>query len=70
VKTNSHPQTLGAVAARYGVAVWQVRRLFERGLLPPAERIGAYRIVAEADLPKVEAALREAGYLEAEAVNA
>jgi hypothetical protein len=58
--------TLGAVAtryARYGVQPWQVRRLFERGLLPPAPRVGAYRVVAVVDLPLVEEALREAGYL-------
>jgi DNA-binding transcriptional MerR regulator len=59
-----HPYlTVGDVAARCGVTAWQIRRLFERGLLPPAARLGPYRIIAEADLPKVEAALREAGYL-------
>jgi hypothetical protein len=42
----------GAVARRYGVGPWQVRRLFERGLLPPAPRIGAYRVIAGADLPR------------------
>jgi DNA-binding transcriptional MerR regulator len=55
--------TIGAIGQRYGVPAWQVRRLFERGLLPPAARVGAYRIVAAEDLPKVEAALQAAGYL-------
>jgi DNA-binding transcriptional MerR regulator len=55
--------TVGAVAERFGVPPWQVRRLFERGLLPPAARAGAYRVIAAADLPKVEQALRDAGYL-------
>jgi DNA-binding transcriptional MerR regulator len=55
--------TLGAVAKHFGVAVWQVRRLFERGLLPEPGRAGAYRLVAPADLPRVEEALRAAGYL-------
>jgi hypothetical protein len=55
--------TLGSVARRYQVEVWQVRRLYERGILPPAERIGQYRVIAHDDLPKVEQALREAGYL-------
>jgi DNA-binding transcriptional MerR regulator len=55
--------TIGAVAERLGVPPWQVRRLFERGFLPPAARVGAYRVIAPADLPKVERALREAGYL-------
>jgi hypothetical protein len=55
--------TVGAVAVRYGVQAWQIRRLFERGLLPPAPRVGPYRVIAVADLPKVEKALRDARYL-------
>jgi DNA-binding transcriptional MerR regulator len=57
------PLTLGAVARRCGCLTWQVRRLFERGLLPPAQRVGAYRVIAPSDLPLVEQALRSAGYL-------
>jgi len=57
------PLTLGAVGRRFGVQTWMVRRLFERNLLPPAQRVGAYRVVAVADLPLVEKALRDAGYL-------
>jgi DNA-binding transcriptional MerR regulator len=58
--------TIGNIAARFGVPAWQVRRLFERGLLPPAARVGAYRVIAESDLPRVEEALRKAGYLRVE----
>ena len=59
-----HPYlTIGEVATRVGCQNWQVRRLFERGLLPPAHRVGAYRVIAVVDLPAVEAALRDAGYL-------
>jgi hypothetical protein len=57
--------TLGAVAKRYGLSVWKVRRIFERGLLPEPARVGAYRVVAVDEVPRVEAALREAGYLPA-----
>ena len=57
------PLTIGAVARRCGCLAWQVRRLFERGLLPPAARVGAYRVIAATDLPQVEEALRAAGYL-------
>jgi DNA-binding transcriptional MerR regulator len=57
------PLTIGAVADQFGVAAWQVRRLFERGILPPADRVGAYRVINPADLPKIGAALRQAGYL-------
>ena len=55
--------TIGAVARRLGCQPWQVRRLFERGKLPQAPRVGAYRIIAVADLPQVEEALHQAGYL-------
>jgi DNA-binding transcriptional MerR regulator len=55
--------TIGAVGRRLNCAAWQVRRLFERGLLPPAPRVGPYRVVAASDLPAVEQALRAAGYL-------
>jgi hypothetical protein len=51
------------VARHYGVEPWQVRRLFERGLLPEAHRVGAYRVIAVDDLPQVEAVLKAAGYL-------
>ena len=55
--SNNPYLTIGAVAAHYGTPAWKTRRLFERKLLPPAARIGAYRVVAITDLPKVEAAL-------------
>jgi hypothetical protein len=55
--------TIGTIARRLGCKAWHVRRLFERNLLPPAARVGPYRVVAEADLPAIEQALRDAGYL-------
>ena len=55
--------TLGEIAREHGATVWQVRRLFERGILPPAERIGLYRVVRADDLPRVVDALRVAGYI-------
>lgn len=58
--------TLGEIARETGATQWQVRRLFERGLLPPAERIGLYRVVRAEDLPAIRTALIQAGYLEAE----
>lgn len=58
--------SLGMAARHLGCHVWQIRRLFERDLLPPAPRIGPYRVIAAADLPRVEAALRQAGYLSAQ----
>lgn len=58
-------RTLGEVAEHFRLPTWKIRRLFERGILPPAERIGLYRVVAAKDLPKIEAALHKAGYLPA-----
>lgn len=55
--------TIGRVAEHFGCQKWQVRRLFERDLLPQAPRIGAYRVIAVSDLPCVEKTLRQAGYL-------
>lgn len=60
------PLTIGDIAERYGVSAWKVRRIFERGLLPEPGRVGAYRVISADDLPKIEAALRQAGYLPAE----
>jgi DNA-binding transcriptional MerR regulator len=61
--TQEAPLTLGAVAKHFACHTWQIRRLFERNLLPPAARVGAYRVIAPADLPLVEKVLRAAGYL-------
>ena len=57
------PWPLGTVGKHFGVSQRQVRRLFERGLLPEPARVGAYRVIDPDDLPKVEAALIKAGYL-------
>jgi DNA-binding transcriptional MerR regulator len=64
------PLTIGAVAERLGVQPWQVRRLYERGLLPPAARVGAYRVVAPSELPVIRRALVAAGYLPKEVAHA
>lgn len=55
--------TLGDLARKLRCPVWAVRRVFTRGLLPEPTRLGPYRVVAAADVPAVEAALRSAGYL-------
>ena len=57
------PFTIGGAASRLGVAPWQIRRLYERGILPPAARVGAYRVIDPDDLPKIETALCDAGYV-------
>jgi len=54
---------LGDVAARLGCREWQLRRLFERGLVPEPARAGRGRVFTEADLPALRSALVNAGYL-------
>jgi hypothetical protein len=62
--------TVIAVATHFGVQPWQVRRLYERGFLPPAPRAGLYRLILSKDLPKVQEALQRAGYLKDEVGHA
>jgi hypothetical protein len=61
--THSRDLILGEVAAHYGLPTWKIQRLFERRLLPAPRRVGRFRVVSESDLPAVEVALRQAGYL-------
>jgi hypothetical protein len=55
--------TLGEVATHFGCQLWQVRRLYERGILPPAPRVGTIRVVQVSDLPVIGEALEQAGYI-------
>jgi hypothetical protein len=55
--------TVTEAGARLGVPGWVVRRLFERKLLPEPQRAGERRIIIEEDLPVLEKALRQHGYL-------
>jgi hypothetical protein len=55
--------TTGEVADALGAEPWMIRRLFERGLLPPAARIGTNRAIESTDLPRIKQLLIEAGYL-------
>jgi DNA-binding transcriptional MerR regulator len=55
--------TTGDLCKRFGVMPWQVLQLMRRGFLPEPPRVGIYRYWTEADLPRVEQALRAAGYL-------
>jgi DNA-binding transcriptional MerR regulator len=58
--------TLGAVAKHFGCRPWQVRRLFESGILSEPQRLGAYRVFYPEQLPAIELALRQRGYLPAQ----
>jgi DNA-binding transcriptional MerR regulator len=61
---NGVPLAIGEVAKRLGVSLWQVRRLYQRGLLPPAPRVGHMRVVSEDKLPVIREALERGGYLQ------
>lgn len=55
--------SLGDLSRRFGLPVWKIRRLFERKILPEPERVGRLRTFGPGDVPKIEKALKEAGYL-------
>ena len=55
--------SVGDAGERIGVTAWQVSRLYERGFMTPAPRIGGRRIIPVADLPRLKEAARKAGYL-------
>jgi DNA-binding transcriptional MerR regulator len=61
--------SIGQIAEELGCEAWQVRRLFQRGLLPPAARVGPFRVATRDELPVIEKALRKAGYLPGKAVR-
>jgi hypothetical protein len=51
----------------YPLKAWQVRRVFESGLIAePETRLGSYRMIRPSDIPRLEDALRRAGYLPTE----
>jgi DNA-binding transcriptional MerR regulator len=55
--------TLVDVCRLLGAHPWQLRKLYDRKLLPLPRRAGRYRVYSVDDLPLLEKALRKAGYL-------
>lgn len=55
--------SVGQVAEKLGINSVQVGRLYERGFLPAAPRVGMRRIIPVEDLPKLKEAAKQAGYL-------
>jgi DNA-binding transcriptional MerR regulator len=53
--------SLGDVARRLGAPAWALRRLFEKSLLPPAVRVGKWRVFRESDVPVIARALAASG---------
>jgi len=44
-------------------AKWQVRRLYELGILPEPPKFGNKRMIAREDIPRIVAAMRDRGWL-------
>ena len=53
----------GQAAKKVGIRSWEVSRLYERGMMPPAARAGNRRIIPIEDLPALREAAKQAGYL-------
>lgn len=56
-------RTTREVAELCGVAEWQVRRLFELGILPDPPRFAGKRAIPPDMLPTILDALRARGYI-------
>ena len=56
--------TVPEVARHFGCPAWAVRNLYTRKILPEPPRAGLVRLIDRMDLPKVEEALLNAGYLQ------
>jgi hypothetical protein len=56
-------RTTREIADLVGVEEWQVRRLFEAGVLPEPGRFGGKRAIPRKNVPVIVDALRERGYL-------
>jgi hypothetical protein len=56
--------TIADVTRLYpGVSQYHVRRVIELRMVPMPQTLGHYRMFRRADLPVIEQALRDAGYL-------
>ena len=65
----SEPMTLGQVATHFQIQLWQVRAIYQRGILPEPPRFTRFRIVDRSELPTIRAALITGGYLKPEAAR-
>jgi len=58
--------TTGELGDALGIQAWRIARLFERGLLPEAQRIGGRRLIPKSLIPVIVDALRARGGIAAE----
>ena len=59
--------TTADTADLFGVQTWQIQRLFSEGALPDVNRFAGKRVITRAMLPAIVDALRNRGWLPAEA---
>ena len=59
--------TFGQVAGHFGVYLWQLQYLARIGRFPSASRVGNTRTLTEDNLPAIERAIRDGGYLKSTA---
>ena len=59
--------TIGELSRLWRIPVWRLQRFLDRRLTV-VPRVGAYRVIAEIDLPALRVALEEAGHLSPEPV--
>jgi DNA-binding transcriptional MerR regulator len=55
--------TTTEVAERLDLQPWQIRAMERNGLIPPPTRVGQYRAFCLRDLPVIERAARQYGYI-------
>jgi len=58
-----NPITLGTVADTYGIQLWRLQKLVNKGKIPVRGKIGNVRVVNQDDLPAIEQVLRDTGLL-------
>ena len=55
--------TIGEVGIFFGCQSWKIRRLIRLGKIQEGRRVGSVAIFCRGELPAIETALRNAGYL-------
>ena len=61
--------TTREIADILGAEEWQVRRLFESGVLPEPNRFAGKRVIQGSMIPRIVDQLRDRGWLQQEVVN-
>jgi len=61
--TTDRVLTTGALAARFGLPAWQLRRVLDAHLSGRVLRLGLYRGLLAADVPELERVLRRLGLI-------